>query len=85
MALVAKHRRQRQPARGQNRPRSHRDHDGVAFNDLAVRERDAAHCSARAAHQVDDRTVPQRRAMLLSSAHQTCRERAGLDHRRRPG
>ena len=59
--------------------------DGVAFDDLAARERDAAQCCARAAHQADDGIVPQDRAMHLRRAHQTCRERAGIDHRRRLG
>jgi hypothetical protein len=80
MAFVAKHRRQRQPARGHDRPRSHRDHDGLTFNSLAAGERNAAHRSVRVAHQVHDGIVPQHRAMCLSSAHQTLRERAGLDH-----
>ena len=83
MALAAEHRRQRQPARSQDRPRSHGDDDGVAFDDLAARERDAAHGSARAAHQVHDGAVPQRRAMHLRGAHQARREGAGLDQRRR--
>jgi hypothetical protein len=85
MALVAPHRRQRQPARRKDRPWSHRDDDGVAFDDLAARERDAAQCCARAAHQADDGIVSQDRAMHLRRAHQTCRERAGIDHRRRLG
>jgi hypothetical protein len=46
MTFVAKHCRQRQPARGQDRPWSHRYHDRVAFDDLAARERDAAHGAA---------------------------------------
>ena len=64
-------------------PWSHRDDDGVAFDDLAARERDAAQCSARAARQVDDGIVPQHRAMRLRRADQTCRERTGIDHRGR--
>jgi hypothetical protein len=83
MTLEAKNRRQRQPARRQDRPWSHGDDDGIAFDDLAARECYAAHCSPPAAHQIDDRTVPQHRAVRLSGVHQTCRERAGLYERRR--
>ena len=83
MALVAEHRRQRQPTRRQDRPRSHGDDHGVAFDDLAALERDAAYGSARVTHQRPDRAVPQLRAMRLGRAHQTRREGAGLDQRRR--
>jgi len=81
VALVAENRRQRQPARRQDRPWSHGNDDGVAFDDLAARQRHAAHGSARPAHHVDDRAVVQHRAMRLSGVHQTCRERARLDER----
>ena len=69
VALVAIHRRQRQPARGQDRPRSHGDHDRIAFDDLAAVEHDAVarRRSARAPGRrpcpaAAPRPAPRRRA-----------------------
>ena len=83
VALVAEHRGQGQPARRQDRPRSHGDDHGVALDDLAAVERDAAYRSGRPSHQLDDRAVPQLGALCLGGAHQARGEGARLDQRRR--
>jgi len=77
--LQPEHGRQGQPLGGKDRPRTERDHDGIAFDDFAVNLDTRDRLAILAAHDAGDLPEAQLGPLRLCHPHHCCGKPFGMN------